>query len=229
MDVASQLSGQGQGSPPSAPAPAAGWRGSRRRWRWLVLASLVLAVTVVIMLAVMAGTYQPLVPGSIGGYSIAGLPSGSGIRYVNTFGDSTGDLYIPPQKGVFTVLVSIANSGPEAVTIEAVRVGNPQQSWPLVQAGAVRYELPSGSASRPLKDYRLAASGRPGSQVVIGISVSTASHCAVKNHGWVHIESVLVEERFLIFTHWVSIPLMNPLILRPPGGTPGNPGAACAT
>lgn len=218
--MAGQLGhGEGVSSPVMARPP--GRRRSWRRWRWLVLPVLGLVVTAVIVLAVMAGTYQPLVPGGVGGYLFPGLPGGSGIRYVNTFGDSTGDLYIPPQRGAFTVLVSIRNSGSEAVTIEDVSMGN--SSWPLVPAGQVRYELPSGSASRPFKDYRLAG------QAVIGIPVRTGSRCFVKNHGWVRFDSVLVTERFLFFTHRVSIPLMHPLILHAPGGTPRTPGAVCAT
>jgi hypothetical protein len=220
MNMAGQLSDQGQGSPPPAATRPLGRRGFWRHWRWLVLASLALVTTAVIVLAAMAGTYQPLGPGGAG----PAVSGGSGVRNVNTFGASTGDIYIPPQKGPFTIWVNIGNSGPEAVTIEAVRVGNP---WPLIPAGAMRYQLPDSFASRPFKSYRLAAGGHPGSGVMIGIPVRTDSHCYA-NNSWVHIDSVSVEERFLIFTHWVSIPLMNPLILHAPAGTPRTPGAVCA-
>lgn len=214
MSAAGQLSGHGQGSPPPAVTRPRGRRGAWRGWRRLVLVSLALAAAAAVVLAVTAGTYQPLVPGGAG----PAVSGATGIRNVNTFGASTGDIYIPPQKGPFTVWVNIRDSGPEAVTIEAVRVGNP---WPLVPAGALRYQLPHSFASRPFKSYRL------GGGVVIGIPVRTASHCAASN-SWVHIDSVSVEERFLIFTHWVSMPLMNPLILHAPGGTSRTPAVVCA-
>ncbi len=220
MNMAGQLSDRGQGSGPPAVTQVVGRRGFRRHWRWLVLASFALVTAAVIVLAVMASRYQPLSPGGAG----PAVSGGSGVRNVNTFGASTGDIYIPPQKGPFTVWVHIGNSGPEAVTIEAVGVGSPGL---LVPAGAVRYQLPDSLASRPFKSYRLAAGGHPGSGVMIGIPVRTDSHC-YDNKGWVHIDSVSVKERFLIFTHWVSIPLANPLILHAPGGTPRTPGAVCA-
>ncbi|HEY7262798.1 MAG TPA: hypothetical protein VH589_15095 [Trebonia sp.] len=220
MSMAGQLSGQGQGSPPAAVTRAPGRRGFWRHWWRLVLASLALIATAVIVLAVMAGTYQPLGPGGAG----PAVSGATGIRNVNTFGASAGDIYIPPQKGPFTIWVNIGDSGPAAVTVEAVRVGNP---WPLVPAGALQYQLPGPAwRTRPFKSYRLAGGG-PGSGVMIGIPVRTGSHCYA-NNSWVHIDSISVEERFLMFTHWVSIPLSNPLILHAPGGTPGTPGAVCA-
>lgn len=219
MNVAGQVSDQGPGSPPMAAAQQPGRPGFWRRWRWLVMASLALVAAAMIVLAVMAGTYQPLVPGPVS----PGVSGATGVRDVNTFGDSMGDIYIPPQKGPFTVWVDIRNSGPEAVTIEAVRLGSP---WPLAPAGATRYQLPDSLASRPFTSYRLGAAGQ-GSGVVIGIPVRTGSHCYASN-SWVHIDSVSVEERFLIFTHWVFIPLANPLVLHAPGGTRGTPGAVCA-
>lgn len=219
VSMAGQLSDQGQGSPPAAVTQAPGRRGFWRHWRWPVLVLLALVATAVIVLAVMAGTYQPLGPGG----ASPEVSGATGIRNVNTFGSSTGDIYVPPQKGPFTIWVNIGDSGPAAVTVQAVRVGNP---WPLIPAGALRYQLPDSINSRPFKSYRLAGGG-PGSGVMIGIPVRTGSHCYA-NNSWVHIDSVSVEERFLMFTHWVSIPLMNPLILHAPGGTPGTPGAVCA-
>ena len=55
------------------------------------------------MAGVLAGTYQPLGFGDEWGGSIPGLPAGTGLRVVNTFGNSNGDIYVPPQHGVFTV------------------------------------------------------------------------------------------------------------------------------
>ncbi|MDR0341523.1 MAG: hypothetical protein LBI49_00140 [Nocardiopsaceae bacterium] len=214
MSTAGQLGDQGQGAQPPAVTRPLGRRVFWRGWRWLVLASLALVAAAGIVLAVLAGTYQPLVPGGAG----SAVSGAAGIRNVNTFAASTAEIYIPSQKGPFTVWVNIRNSGPEAVTIETVRVGNP---WPLVRAGSPRYQLTHSFASRPFKSYRL------GSGAVIGIPVRTDSHCYASN-SWVHIDSVSVEERFLIFTRWVSISLANPLVLHAPGGTPRTPGAVCA-
>ncbi len=74
------------------------------------------------MAGVVAGLYQPVGFGGYRGPGFPGLPAGVGLRDVNTFGLSNGDLYVPPQRGVFTLTESIQNSGPLAVTIEAVTV-----------------------------------------------------------------------------------------------------------
>jgi hypothetical protein len=128
----------GNGEPP---ADATG--GSRRRgWSWrrrilLPLGALVAAA--VVALAVLAGTYQPVQFGGTGGGAFPGLPAGTGIRAVNTFGGATGETYVPPQRGVFTLTESIQNTGPRTVTILAVSILSPQDQvsgiapWPLTR------------------------------------------------------------------------------------------------
>jgi hypothetical protein len=78
-----------------------------------------LVTTAVVVLAVLAGTYQPLRFGDFYGGDFPGLPHGTGLRSVNTFAGATGEIYVPQQSGVFSVIPSIANDGPLAVTIEA--------------------------------------------------------------------------------------------------------------
>jgi hypothetical protein len=72
-------------------------RGRGRRWILVVLAALLTAVVVV--LGVLAGTYQPIQAGGEDGIHFPGLPTGTGITSVNTFGGDPGELYAPPQLG----------------------------------------------------------------------------------------------------------------------------------
>ena len=102
-----------------------------------------LVTTAVVVLAVLAGTYQPIRFGDTYGGDFPGLPHGTGLRSVNTFAGATGEIYVPPQSGAFSVIPSIYNNGPLAVTIEAVSILSPQQ-----QAAADRGSAP-GPCSPP--------------------------------------------------------------------------------
>ena len=149
----------GGGDPPTA-GPAVARR--RGRWRRPVLLGLgALLTAAVVVLAVLAGTYQPVQFGDAYGGTFPGLPTGAGIRIVNNFGDATGEFYAPPQSGVFSVTPSIFNNGPEAVTIEAVSILSPQDQaniahgaspWPLVPAGEVhwRFQYNNPDQKRPI-------------------------------------------------------------------------------
>src|SRR5262245_22559215 len=114
---ARQEPAQDAGEPPSADAPV-----QRRRHPWphppphspfiaLIALGALLAAAVTV-LGVLAGTYQPLGFGDQWGIGFQGLPDGTGVRDVNTFGSQTGQVYVPPQAGVFTVMESIYNNGP---------------------------------------------------------------------------------------------------------------------
>jgi len=179
------------------------------------------------MAGVLAGTYQPLGFGDEWGGSIPGLPAGTGLRVVNTFGNSNGDIYVPPQHGVFTVVESIQNSGRAAVTIEAVTVLRPDQTavtaWPPTPAGQVLY-LP-GDGPRPASGRPVAGlSLRPGQSIVVGIPVRLRGACYVPN-GWSGLSTFYAKERFAFFTHWVPIPVGTPLIFHEPEA--GGPGMVC--
>jgi hypothetical protein len=211
------------GEPPAAGPPRSRARSPWRRWTPVTLATLVTAALVV--LAVLAWTYQPIpyFSGESGG-SIPGLPSGTGLRVVNTFGIQAGQLYVPPQRGAFTVVESFENTGPEAVTIEAVSILSPQdqamiqagaQPWPLIPAGQVlgwietwRSPLP---AARPIAGLALG----PGQVMRIGIPVRLSNACYIKG-SWSGDVSFYVKERFLIFTHWVAVPFGTPLLFQQP-------------
>jgi hypothetical protein len=120
--------------PGSGGPPADGTAGSRRRrWSWrrrILLALVALVATAVVILAVLAGTYQPVQFGEAYGGAFPGLPAGTAFRTVNNFGGATGQTYIPPQRGVFTLTESIQNTGPQTVTIEAVSILSPQVQAP---------------------------------------------------------------------------------------------------
>ena len=132
----------GGGDPPTEQTSV-----SRRRSRWrgpVVLGLGALLTAAVVVLAVLAGTYQPVQFGGESGAGFPGLPTGTGIHFVNTFGGQQGELYVPPQAGVFTLKVSVYNTGPETVTIEAISILSPQEQaseaqgispWPLTPAG----------------------------------------------------------------------------------------------
>ena len=96
-----------------------------------------LVATAVVVLAVLAGTYQPIRFGDTYGGDFPGLPQGTGLRSVNTFAGATGEIYVPPQSGAFSVIPSIYNAGPLAVTIEAVSILSPQQQADARQGGAL--------------------------------------------------------------------------------------------
>ncbi len=144
----------GSGDPPGfGPSPRSRARIPWRRWAPATLTSLVVAALVV--LTVLAWTYQPIPPFSgEGGGSFPGLPAGTGLRVVNTFGTQTGQLYVPPQSGAFTVVEGIQNTGPEAVTIEAVSILGPQQQA-MIRDGAPTYPLiPAGQALGWIETWR---------------------------------------------------------------------------
>lgn len=199
-----------------------------RRWRRLLLGVLgLLVVTAVVVLGILAGTYQPLDFGGAGAASFPGLHSGTGIRYVNDF-DEPGQIYIPPQRGSFPLVTSIENDGPYTVTIEAVRLAAPGAPagtlWPLRGSGAVRYRpeyskdaVGSGTFSRPL-------ALPPGNDILIGIPMRYASSCFVRG-GWTNVSDYWVKERFLIFTQWVEMTLPQRILLAEP--EPRSAGTYC--
>jgi hypothetical protein len=74
------------------------------------------------------------------------LPAGTGIRAVNTFGFVREDIYIPPQRGAFSLFVDLANNGTRAVIIESVTV---PRGGPLTMAGPAVYTRPGGGDGQP--------------------------------------------------------------------------------
>jgi hypothetical protein len=204
----------------------------RRPWRRRVLLALgALLATAFVVLVILAGTYQPVHFGDSYGGRFAGLPAGTGLRPVNTFGDATGEIYVPEQSGVFSVLPSIFNNGPETVTIEAVSILSPQDQataaqgitpWPLIPAGPVRWAF-----QYPRPGQKGLASGTsavgvklpPGQGMVLGIPLRMSGICYDPN-GWTGTDVFYVKERFLFFTHWAAIHFQPDLVMN----EPSNPG-----
>ena len=221
MSITEQTSGNGPGGPPpAAHKPGSARRRGRFRWWWLLPPVALLVAAAATVLTMLAATYQPLVPGDVSGPNlIPGLPQAHGARWVNTFGPSLGDLYFPPQQGTFTVSASIRNAGTHAVTIESVSL--PNQTATLFQAGPVQYAL--GFREVTVAHVLRSVTLRPGDSIYIGIPVRSGP-CGERS-GWTWQDSFLVRERFLSFTHTVSLPFISDgrtLILHSlshPGGT----------
>ena len=209
----------GQPEPPSAGTPGPGHpRPRKRRW-WLAAAGGLIALSLV-ALGVLAGRYQPLGFGGEWGGAFPPLPTGT-LRLVNTFGDAAGQFYAPPHRGVVTLRERVRDAGPEAVTIVAVTVIPPGYGGaplPIALAGRVLYLQrypPHPGRHGPVDGISLA----PGEVIDVGIPLRMSAPCYVPNW-WTGLDSFYVEERFLTFTHWVSVPLGTPLIYQMPGPLP---------
>lgn len=219
----------GGGDPPTEQTSV-----SRRRSRWrgpVVLGLGALLTAAVVVLAVLAGTYQPVQFGGESGAGFPGLPTGTGIHFVNTFGGQQGELYVPPQAGIFTLKVSVYNTGPETVTIEAISILSPQEQaseaqgtspWPLTPAGQVLW-LPMSYRPDQAGNSVVGLSLTPGQDVVVGIPLRMSGICYDPS-GWTIPAAFYVKERFGFFTHWVAVPFQPSLIMHEPSD-PGGPGA----
>jgi hypothetical protein len=204
---------------PAVVSPPSGHR-PRRRLLLVLVALVVLAAAIV--LTTLAATYQPLGFGGSGGGTFSGLPAAVGARAVNTFGGGAGELYVPPQRGTFTVVTSVGNTGSHSVTIEAVSMQPSPPSdvtyWPLAVAGSVFYMPGSyrgGEASwtrgRPVAGLSLA----PKETIQVAIPVRMQGTCSDPG-SFTEVSDFYVEEGFLTFRHWVALPLATPLVMHEP-------------
>lgn len=143
---------------------------------------------------------------------------------------------MPPQAGVFTVMESIYNEGPEPVTIEAISILSPQNQayaaageppWPVTPAGPVRWTLQieglpqAGPASgRSVAGVTLP----PGQGLTLGIPLrlSRGGVCYTTG-GWVSIDTFYVKERFGPFAHWVTVQFPRPLTMHEPAAPGSEP------
>jgi hypothetical protein len=188
-----------------------------------------------VVLAVLAGTYQPVQFGNEYGGDYPGLPGGH-LQVVNHFGEDAGQVYALPQLGVFTLVESLANDGPEPVTIEAVSILSPQQqadaaagspAFPVTPAGAVRWRLQDSTFGLigPFSGNSVVSrSLAPGQPIVVAIPVRQSGRCYDPG-GWMQISNFYVQERFGPFVQWVAVPLALPLLMHTPSD-PGNPEPA---
>jgi hypothetical protein len=144
------------GSPGAGPVglPIDRSRGRRRRWLWALVAVVLAAGAVMVALAVAADRYQPVGYGSLssGDEAFPGLPTGHGIRPVNDLGGFHEDMYIPPQRGTFSLFADITNNGTHPVTITAASL---LKFSPFTLTGPVRYSTPGmgGSNQIPLRPW----------------------------------------------------------------------------
>jgi hypothetical protein len=221
------------GEPPSGGPPLQQRRRHPWRRRSLLAAGALLAAAVTV-LGILAGTYQPIEFGgqwstASGSNYFPGLPSGTGLRSVNTFGAHTGQLYVPPQAGVFTVTESIYNNGPKPVTIEAVSILSPQDQaiaagggspWPLVPAGPVHWTLQIQGLPHAGRGRGTSVAGatlRPGQGLLLGFPLRLSGNGACyTTGGWTGVDTFYVKERFGPFTHWVTVQFREPLTMHEP-------------
>jgi hypothetical protein len=221
----------GNGEPPVPGAPGRVRPAWRRRF---LLAFGALLAAALVVLAILAGTYQPVQFGDAFGGNLPGTPAAKGMQTVNTFGGDQGETYVPPQLGVFTITESILNTGPQPVTIEAVSMLSPAEQanqsqgsppWPLIPAGPVRWQnmITSSIEPRPVSGNSVAGlTLRPGEDVYVGIAVRMSDTCYDPG-SFVTFDTFYVKERFLSFTHWVAITPGSPFIFRQPTSPGGEP------
>lgn len=199
---------------------------SRARRRLLfLLPPAVIFVVALVVLALLAATYQPLAFTGGSGGGIPGVPGPVGLRMLDgsplridgtTFTGLTGE-YVPPRTGSFPVVTGVVNRGPEAITIEAVKMQGPGSTVRV--AGAVRYWPmgPPGTAPVPMRHPITLA---PNS--AIWLALPLAYHGCFSSEGLEDVGPLLVEVRYLIFTHWVSVrgqPVWVAAYSGPPGMT----------
>jgi hypothetical protein len=219
----------GGGAPPGVEPSERPRKRRLRAWHVLV-GALAVAVAVLATVATIASRYQPLSFGGASGGVFPGLPTGagSGVREVNTFELQRGELYVPPTAGVFTDTESVLNSGPRAVTIEAVTLSAPSTSppWPLAPAGRVLYMPETGpgnrTSGRPVHGLSLA----PNQDVFIGMPVMPTYRCYATGK-WTTLSYFYVEERSSVFVRWAAIPLPVPILMHEPVPKSTSPGTEC--
>ncbi len=221
------------GADPQEPGSEAGGRRAGRRQAvrktaWVLTGLSALAVAGLVCGAVAGARYEPLAAGDpyeLPIHALAGLPAGRGIIPVNTFGRYRQDIYVPPQRGPFSLFVTVENNGSRPVTIVSVAPPSGLQS-----AGVARYLAPAphGEAGRQLwrvlRNYQLG----PGDAVEVGMPVRTWP-CAQLD-GWENAPDFEVTMRFAAFTRKVPLPWGSSgdtLIMRDQGGEPGEPATFC--
>jgi hypothetical protein len=200
-------------------------RSDRRRH---IASAAVCGMVLAIVAMFWTARYQPLDGGAglnVETYQFPGMPHGLRPQPVNTFGNLRGELYLPPQRGVMTLAVTIRNNGPAAVTIDSVSI---DRYLPL--AGKPRYLDVGPSPKAVFLADRGPVTGtalQPGRTIVVGIPVHVPN-CVNKTAApYVMVSSILVREHFLVFTHTAAIPIPTPLIWQA-GSASAASGTACA-
>ena len=206
----------------------------RSRWWLWALIPVGLACVALVILAVAASRYEPLGFGNTGNSAEAfpGLPTGQGIHLVNTVGELHEDVYIPPQRGTFSLFADVTNNGTHPVTITSVRL--PAGS-PISLAGPVRYSYmgmgpnPDDEMPPPVSRVLHSVVLQPGEQLFLGFPVHMWP-CGQKD-GWMSLSEFDVTMKYLSFAHTIALPWGmrdDSLIMLPNGGTPGQKDTVCA-
>jgi hypothetical protein len=188
----------------------------------------------VVILAVAASHYEPLGFGNTGNSAEAfpGLPAGQGIHLVNTVGGLHEDVYIPPQRGTFSLFADVTNNGTHPVTITSVRL--PPGS-PISLAGPVRYSTtgmgpnPENQMPPPVSRVLHSVVVQPGDELFLGFPVHMWP-CGQK-YGWASLSEFDVTMKYLTFTHTVAVPWgmkTDSLVMHGTGGMPGQKDTVCA-
>ena len=140
---------------------------------------------------------------------------------VNNFGGQNGELYIPHQRRTFAAMVSLGNSGPYAITIEAVSIRPQHGGFPqaLTPAGPPLYwtsRMTTGTpdSGRPIAGFVL----KPRDGIYVAVPVRTP-RCYIPRAFQI-VEYFYAEMRFGPFTKGVRIPLRTPLLLNLPAEPP---------
>ncbi len=204
-------------SPPGTASPAVAVRPFRRKRRWLVVVALLLAAILIGSLITggkMAAAYQPVrlgdSPGNLVGHMIT--------RHVNDFSPMTGQTYLPPQKPASGGLyVSLANTGPYSVTIEAASLNAPfmqgtqeRAAQPLRDAGTPTY-WPMAGRQAGLGKRLAGLVLRPGQYILVRLPVRTAGcWMPAASGGYVILTTFWVTTKFLTWTHQVQISWTDP-------------------
>ena len=157
-----------------SPARDGPGRARRHPWRRRILLGLGLLLTAaVVVLAVLAGTYQPIRFGDTYGGDFPGLPHGTGLRSVNTFAGATGGDLRP-------AAVRRVQRDPEHLQRRAA-VGDHRGGLDLVPAAAGRAVAAARAPGNPPGRPRRPRPPRPppGSRVSRRARSRRAARCAV--------------------------------------------------
>jgi hypothetical protein len=202
-----------------------GWR--RRRWL-LGTGGLLLAAALAVAIA-LGATYQPVTYGD-GTMAVQGAVN---VRNVNDFGYVGGQLFIPPQPATQgDLVVSLANTGPYAVTLTSVATPLSYPNALSQSAGSVNYVPLVGPRPQPTTSSPriFGATLRPGENILIRIPFRTPT---CWGSGWSVVNSFWVTTKFLWWTHTFEVhwtaptdPYAGAIMSQLPDPN-GGPGALC--
>ena len=99
-------------------------------------------------------------------------------------------------------------------------MSTPPVVWPVRLAGSVRYFLANAQTLSSAL-FRSGMSLAPNQGLVFGVPLRFSTTCFY--NGSTSTSQVWVEESYLTFSHWVTVPFYPPLVMKIPDpvGTPG--------